>query len=298
MRIFSGLIISIFILSVTARAELPKILTLTGSAEGLESDDKPSFGGFSANSHLLVGTECVLFDTQFTIADARRVAGLIKNNCAKLRAIVVTHEHPDHYWGASELLRIFPKTPVVSTTPVVEEAKKQFAGKYGYWKQKYGEQILDEKQVVFPEPRTVAEIQKIVAIDGLKVDVFEQIEGESAHSIVVSIKNLSALIVGDLVFNRVHLWLADNHPLESWKARLAFLKSLNAARVYAGHSRAGEVPRGELIDDNLTYLSTFQGLTSQSLTNAEVKSKMKEIYGSYILPGILEASVDVRYPAK
>src|SRR5687768_9356318 len=69
--------------------------------------------GFQANSHLISGpTEAILIDAQFTKPEAEAVIKLIKNSKKQLKAIFVTHGHPDHYFGLQYLAAEFSDTPI------------------------------------------------------------------------------------------------------------------------------------------------------------------------------------------
>src|SRR6187402_3485759 len=67
-------------------------------------------GGFLVNSTLVAGDkDAVLIDGQFTLADAHRLVAMILESKKNLTTIVVTHGHPDHYFGLGVLKQAFPK---------------------------------------------------------------------------------------------------------------------------------------------------------------------------------------------
>src|SRR5580658_8539261 len=75
-------------------------------------------------------TEMLLWDGQFHVADARRLADKIAGSGKHLKAIVVSHPDSDHYLGASVILERFPGTPVYMTAAALEifnkNAEKSF----------------------------------------------------------------------------------------------------------------------------------------------------------------------------
>ena len=66
--------------------------------------------GLSSVSTLIVGTKAAaLIDPPFLIPDANAVAAWIKQKTTvPLKAIFVTHHHPDHYFSANPILEANP----------------------------------------------------------------------------------------------------------------------------------------------------------------------------------------------
>src|SRR5689334_7479530 len=80
--------------------------------------------GIGVTSALIYGeTEALLVDTQFRISDAEKLADRIAGKGRRLKAILVTHPHFDHFYGASVLLRRFPGTPVYASASDIEYIK-------------------------------------------------------------------------------------------------------------------------------------------------------------------------------
>ena len=65
--------------------------------------------GFNVASVIVYGdTEAVVIDTQWTRPNALRVAAEVMDLRRDLKAIYVTHAHPDHYWGTAYIAEQFP----------------------------------------------------------------------------------------------------------------------------------------------------------------------------------------------
>ena len=85
--------------------------------------------GIGVTSTLIYGeTEAILVDTQFRISDADKVADRIAVKGRRLKAILITHPHFDHFYGATVLLKRFPGTPVYASAADVEYIKGDLAG--------------------------------------------------------------------------------------------------------------------------------------------------------------------------
>jgi hypothetical protein len=94
---------------------------------------------------------------------------------------------------------------------------------------------------------------------------------------VLWIPSTRALIAGDLAYNRVHLWLRENHP-EGWLAIL---------------DRFERQPAGgpELIAQNRAYIQAFLSATAAPATKADAGAALKAQYPTYALPVIVDFSV-------
>ena len=66
--------------------------------------------GLSSVSTLIVGTKvAALIDPPFLIPDAEDVVKWIKSKTSlPLKAVFVTHHHPDHFFSANPILQAFP----------------------------------------------------------------------------------------------------------------------------------------------------------------------------------------------
>src|SRR5579863_1748945 len=94
------------------------------SLEVYTADDK----GIGVTSTLIYGEhEAILVDTQFRISDASKLADLIAAKGRRLTAILISHPHFDHYFGAAVLLKRFPGTPVYASASEVEFIKSTLA---------------------------------------------------------------------------------------------------------------------------------------------------------------------------
>ena len=71
---------------------------------------------FDVTATMIVGpTEVLLWDTQYHVADATRLADRIAATGKHLKAIVISHPDHDHFMGAAKIVERFPGTPVYMT---------------------------------------------------------------------------------------------------------------------------------------------------------------------------------------
>ncbi|MEV0536192.1 MBL fold metallo-hydrolase [Kitasatospora sp. NPDC050463] len=255
---------------------------------------------FFATSTLILGERtAILVDAQLTRSAGRELAEWVAGKNRRLLAIVITHQHPDHYFGAEEVLRLFPEAQLLAAPTVVDGILRTAAGKVAQWKPVYGDDIPDHPLVpapLLPQP---------LMVDRQVIPVLLLGQGDCDGSTVVHVPSIRTVIAGDFVYNGTHVWTADTTPEQrtAWVRNLGRIAELGVERVIAGH-RAPEQ------DDDATrvlaftgeYLQDFDRLLAEYPDDAEgLVAAVGERYGELTLPAILELSVAAnlarpRYP--
>jgi glyoxylase-like metal-dependent hydrolase (beta-lactamase superfamily II) len=245
---------------------------------------------YYATSALVFGPEhAVLVDTQLTRSAGRELAEWVAGKARALTAIVVTHPHPDHYFGTEEVLRLFPGTPVYADPIVIAEITRTGLAKVAQWQQVFGDDVTSMPIVPGPLPADT------LLVDGSPVHVLAVGQGDCATSTVVHVPDARTVISGDVTFNGTHLWTADTTAEQraDWLASLETLRGLDPDRVVAGHRAPGQ-------DDEATRVLAFTGdylrefdahLTEHPDDADAVVAAVNETYGELTLPAILHTGV-------
>lgn len=273
-NLFQISVLTVALVASACRAQL-KVETFTSNEPG-----------FLANSHLIEGErDAILVDAQFTRSQARLVSEMVKMSGKNLKTIFVTHAHPDHYLGLEILTKDFPKAEVLATPEVIQGIHARAPGYIEEWGKIYGDDLA--KSFITPKPIQGDSLE----LEGQKILLANLEPGESDHATVLYIPSLKALIAGDMVSNRVHLWLAEDRP-ESWLKNLSAVKKLGVIdQVLPGH---GENGSAELLKINADYIEKFLSVTAKATTKQEAISEMRKAYPDYRLPIILDLSVGAR----
>src|SRR5207253_10613816 len=112
-EVLAGLLLAVSTPAALAAAVPLELDVYTATPEGL-----------GVTSTLISGpTEAILVDAQFRKSDAEKVADKVVASDKKLKAIFVTHAHPDHYFGTAVLRKRFPGVPVYMTAAALKEFK-------------------------------------------------------------------------------------------------------------------------------------------------------------------------------
>jgi glyoxylase-like metal-dependent hydrolase (beta-lactamase superfamily II) len=181
------------------------------------------------NSHLVLGpTEAIVVDAQLLLADAQAVVQKIKASGKTLKAVFITHAHPDHCFGLQAFTDAFPGVQIVTTQGVLDEFNQTAPPKFQFFKPQLGPLLADHLVTPTVLPGTT------LTIDGVSLRVIElQNAGESAHGAALVLPG-NGLITGDLVYHDVHLYLGECHA-SGWKQNLTAIGAMGFSSFYPGH---------------------------------------------------------------
>ncbi|MFC1403114.1 MULTISPECIES: MBL fold metallo-hydrolase [Streptacidiphilus] len=250
----------------------------------------PESAFFSTSALVHGPTEALLVDTQLTLSAGRELAEWVAGRTGRLTAVLISHPHPDHYFGTAEVLRLFPGTPVYAVPEVIEGIIATGLAKVAQWQPVFGDDVTSFPVVPGPLPG------HRLRVDGAAVDVLALGQGDCSASSVVHVPSADALIAGDLVYNGTHLWTAETTPGEraDWMANLEVLRGLGTARVVAGHRAPGQDDDAQrVLDFTADYLRAFdERLAEHPRDAAALVSAMNETYAELTLPVLLELSAE------
>lgn len=249
--------------------------------------------GFLVTSTLVSGeNDAILVDAQFTLADAHRVVAKVLESKKNLKTIVVTHAHPDHFFGLEVLKQAFPKVEVVASAAVLKEMKDITPGKHAYWKPVYTTNLANEPQ--YPKATSAESLD----LDGQKLELIALPAGESEAATVVWIPSIRTAIVGDLAYNNVHVWLAeaDADRRAAWLANLAKVKALGPTTVVAGHETPEAKRTAKVLDDTTAYIKDFEVALAAAKDAADLQAKMTKKHPKKALPIILDIAAKAALP--
>lgn len=170
-----------------------------------------------------------------------------------LRAVLLTHGHPDHYNGVTNLLA--GKTvDVLATAGTDRVIRESDAAKERQWRPVFGTEWPEKR--TFPN-RILADGQSIT-IDGVKFTVRDLGAGES-HSdsywlVETGVKRIA--FIGDVVLHDMHAYVSDGHTT-AWLKNLERLEQelKGIERLYPGHGESGRL---ELFQAQRRYVVAYR----------------------------------------
>ena len=177
--------------------------------------------GLLVNSYLIEGEQgVVVVDTNLLVSDIAALRARLQALHKPLRAILVTHPHPDHFNGVLALVRD-REVPVYATADVGRVITEIAAAKRAQWSPVYGREWPAETFY----PNSLLADGTRVAVDELSFTVHDVGPAEShADSYVVMAADGGAPVAftGDLAFHGMHPYTADGHS-GRWLAALDVL---------------------------------------------------------------------------
>lgn len=235
---------------------------------------------FAPASVLIEGEkEAILVDGQFLLSDGKNIADMIEKSGRKLTAIVLTHAHPDHFFGLKEIVAKYPAAKVLARPGVIDEIKRDFLAKRLQWQDLFPGEVP-------AEPVIPTELKgDALKLEGHSIEIVDLPPAETEISTAFYIPFIKTLIAGDAVYNRVHPYLADVNDPESWIAALEKLKSVGPIeKVYAGH---GDASGPEVFDELAKYLRDYAEVARPLVSQDVIAPRMIELYPEYKLPLML-----------
>jgi glyoxylase-like metal-dependent hydrolase (beta-lactamase superfamily II) len=191
--------------------------------------------GLFVNSYLVGGESgVVVVDTNLLASDIEALRARVKALKKPLRAILVTHAHPDHFNGVAGLVRD-SEVPVYATASVARVITEVAGAKRAQWAPVYGEEWPAETYY----PNSLLADRGQVQLDELAFTVREMGPAEShadSYFVLTADGFAPVAFTGDLAFHGTHSYTADGH-LGGWLAALDVLSGELAQirALYPGH---------------------------------------------------------------
>ena len=272
----------------TAISGMTLTFLLSGCASGLIGSEVGRYtsdaNGFDTHSYFYdTGSEVVVFDAQFTPAEAEKVLAAIRAQTKNpIRYLVVTHPNPDKFNGASVFQREGAKV-------VASDATAAAIGAVHAYKKYYFVQVAK----MFTEETYPAEARIDLTFNdryALPLEGGAEVTltvlkhpGVAVTQTVAHIPGRKALIVGDLVHHKAHAWLEGGIrdgkatlDLESWKAALDELLAWPDTTVYGG--RGETAPVQVAVAAQRQYLDGMKSLVQSYVE--ELGDRRSELCGS------------------
>jgi glyoxylase-like metal-dependent hydrolase (beta-lactamase superfamily II) len=224
--------------------------------------------GWVVNSHIIeLPTQLVLVDAQYTLANARAVAGHAATLGKPITRLYVTHCHPDHILGA----QVFdvPRFALASV-------KARIAG--------MGDRMAAQEHArlgnAVPTRATIPDrvvVPGTEIIDGVHFEFRVLENAESEDALALALPEEDVIIAQDLLSNRVHLFLGEQR-FDGWAAALEEYEKLPYRTVLAGHGLPGGK---ELYNATLSYLAAAESALAGAADGEDLKLRLIRKFPDY-----------------
>jgi glyoxylase-like metal-dependent hydrolase (beta-lactamase superfamily II) len=174
----------------------------------------------------------VAVDAMLTVSDARRLRSRVDALGKPLLAVLVTHSHPDHYGGLTELVAS-DSVPILAVGGVDEVIRRDDEVKEQILRPMFGDEWPQRRTF----PNTIVSDAETVTFDGVRFTVLDLGPSESPHDSAWMLgDDERTVFLGDQIVGRVHCYLADGFYRE-WFEHIDQLRARFPADAtfYIGH---------------------------------------------------------------
>ncbi len=211
--------------------------------------------GFAVNSFVVLGKEkALVIDTQWNRANAHRVVAEIINSGRELESIVISHAHPDHYFGTEVFLQAFPNAKLYAMPADIETIRKEINGKRDYWIDQFGMGRWNVPQV--NDLPMIPLTEDAVKIEGEDVVIYQNVWGDLKYNTMAWVPSIKVLYGSDILFSQAHPFTCEvsARGREKWRKELDRFQAYGADLVVPGHAKFGEPYDGRSFDFTREYL--------------------------------------------
>jgi glyoxylase-like metal-dependent hydrolase (beta-lactamase superfamily II) len=242
----------------------------------------------------LVETESsvVAIDSLLTVSESRALRAGVERLGKPLQAVLLTHSHPDHYGGLTELVA-GDDVPIIAPQGVIDVIARDDEAKEQILRPMFGDEWAAERTF----PNTPIRDDESVTFDGATFTVIDLGPSESPHdSPWVLGEDERTVFLGDQIYGQKHCFLADGFYQE-WLRNIEFLRERlpSDAVFHVGHG--GPVGPADW-DWQRGYIETFlEAVDSADWSNAEqahasVVATMKRYLPTDELLFLMEVSIE------
>jgi glyoxylase-like metal-dependent hydrolase (beta-lactamase superfamily II) len=206
--------------------------------DGVLPNGEPKLFSPMASTLIYGARDAVLTDPGMTEEQARVLGDWVASHDRNVTDIFITHGHGDHWFAAGLLAERFGAR-VVASAGTIAQMRGNLATRPLLWDKVYTG-IPDSRvtAVTVPDNRFTLEGHELVIVEVGSTD--------SDDTTVLHVPDLDLVVAGDVIYNGVHMYLAQPAMVGGfgpWRAAIDKVEALKPKHIVAGH-------QNHLLDDD------------------------------------------------
>ena len=261
---------------------------------GVLPSGEPKAGSPVASTLIYGNKDAVLTDPAFTVGHARSLGDWIVRKRLNLTDIFITHGHGDHWFAAGLLAERFAAR-VVATEGTIKQMRAAVAARPLLWDKAYSN--------IPPAPVTALTVPgNRLTLEEQALEIVEVGHADTDDNSVLYVPDLGLVVAGDVIYNGVHLYLAESAVMggfERWRNAIDMVEALNPVHIVAGHqNKQLDDDAGRTIAETREYLDDADNLLLTCDTAVDFFNAKIERYPNHLARTVLWASANALYAVR
>jgi glyoxylase-like metal-dependent hydrolase (beta-lactamase superfamily II) len=227
--------------------------------------------GWRANTHVIeLATQLVLFDAQLTPAFAREVLGIAAALDKPITRLYISHAHPDHFAGATEI-----DAPTYALAEV-----KELIDRSGNLRIERGYQYTPGHADAGPiRSRPIDHVVEAgeEVIDGVRFRFEPVDDAETTEQLAIGLPDEGILIAPDVLYHGVHPFIGE-HAFDAWETALARLEAQPYDVILPGHGIPGD---RAIYDAQRAYIATARQAFAEASGPEDLNRRLEAAFPEY-----------------
>lgn len=233
----------------------------------------------ASNAVLIKGRdEAVLVDNCFILSDAEKLVRMIRASGRELTTALVTHAHPDHYFGLPTIHDAFPSAKIYAR-PQVIDSMREWRSKIVHWQEMYRGELPET--LPMPQPLNGDSLQ----LEGHEIRFIDLFMIETVHATAFYLPAQKAFIAGDLVYAQAQHYMSDVNDPDTWIEALEKVRKLGSIEtLFPGH---GPVGGPELLAASIQWMRDYKDVAKPGVRFVDIAKAMMARYPKHALAILL-----------
>jgi glyoxylase-like metal-dependent hydrolase (beta-lactamase superfamily II) len=233
----------------------------------------------ASNAVLIKGRdEAVLVDNCLILSDAEKLVRTIRASGRELTTVLITHAHPDHYFGLAAIREAFPFTKIYAR-PQVIDGMCEYRAKIVHWQEMYRGELPESLPT--PQPLTGDSLH----LEGHEIRFIDLFMVETVHATAFYLPAQKAFIAGDLVYAQAQHYMSDVNDPDSWIEALEKVRKIGPIEtLFPGH---GPVGGAELLDASIQWMRDYKEVARPGVRFVDIAKAMMARYPKHALAILL-----------